>query len=252
MPEMKRAIIRPPSKQFRKCISSHPLHGTLDIQLALDQHKEYSRILEDLGLEIITLPADIKYPDSCFVEDTAIIHNNRAMITRMAKESRRGEEITIKSILAEFMDVNQILPPGTIEGGDVIHLSNLLISGMSQRTNREGISQCSKYLHVQIDAIEDPSIIHLKSHVTILSEDTVFVTQKFAGHPALKKYHRIIVPLKEEYAANTLTVNDHLLMSSRHPQSIQLVRDAGFDIIPINLSEFEKCEGALTCLSLLF
>jgi len=249
---MKHAIVRPPPSSFKKCISSHPLHGELNLKLAQRQHQEYCRILSELGLDLIELPVDEAHPDSCFVEDTAVIFKARAVITRMAKESRRGEDAQIEEILQKYKHLSRIKTPGIIEGGDVIHLTDSLISGITERTNHEGVSQAVEWLKARIDVIEDPSIIHLKSHVTAIDVDTVVVTQRFAEHPVLGKYNRLVIPVEEEYAANTLTINGNVLMSSRHTQSVQMVKQAGFDVICVDMSEFEKCEGAITCLSLVF
>jgi dimethylargininase len=249
---MKHAIVRPPPSSFKRCISSHPLHHKLDLTLALKQHQEYCNILSNLGLELIELPINHHHPDSCFVEDTAVIFRDRAIITRMAKESRRGEYAEVEEALRKYKHLKHIEAPATIEGGDVIHLSNSLISGVTERTNNEGIKQASEWLRIDIEVMEDTSIVHLKSYVTLLDRVTVAVTERFAGHPLLRDYHRLIIPKDEEYAANTLAVNDVVLMSSQHPKSIKLARNEGFEVIPVNVSEFEKCEGALTCLSILF
>ncbi|MFW9958162.1 MAG: dimethylarginine dimethylaminohydrolase family protein [Candidatus Odinarchaeota archaeon] len=249
---MKHAIVRSPPSSFKRCISSHPLHSKLNITLARKQHKEYCRILSELGLDLIELPIDEEHPDSCFVEDTAIIFGEKAIITRMAKQSRRGEDNQIEEYLRKYKHLSRIKAPGTIEGGDVIHLTDSLICGITERTNHEGVTQATKFLKVHIEVIEDNSIIHLKSHVTYIDNDTIITTKRFAEHPVLHRYRQLIVPEDEEYASNTLTINGNVLMSSWHPKSIEMVKDAGFDVIPMDMSEFEKCEGAITCLSLIF
>jgi dimethylargininase len=213
----------------------------MNLSLALQQHQKYCNTLAELGFDLIELPADEVHPDSCFVEDTAIIHGERAVIARMARESRRGEELSVR-----------IQAPATIEGGDVIHLDSSLISGITERTNREGTVQASKWLGVEIDVIEDPSIIHLKSHVTALDNDTLVVTSRYAHHPLLQKYRRLVLPENEEYAANTLTIDNITLMSLAHPESARILQNAGFEVIKLDMTEFEKCEGAITCLSILF
>ncbi|MHA1134853.1 MAG: dimethylarginine dimethylaminohydrolase family protein [Candidatus Thorarchaeota archaeon] len=249
---MKHAIVRPPSKSYRKCISSHPLHHKLDFNLALEQHEKYCTTLSELGLDLIRLPPEDDYPDSCFVEDTAIVHGNKVAIARPAKASRQGEETSIEDALKDYKQTRRIEAPGTIEGGDVIHLEDSLISGLTQRTNIDGINQTSSWLGVQIDVIEDFRIIHLKSYVTFVGADTFVTTKHFAEHPLFSDYSKIIIPEHEDYAANTLTCNGSVLVPAKHFDSIQLLKDAGFDVISLDVSEFEKCEGALTCLSILF
>ena len=249
---LKHAIVRPPGASFRRCLSSHPLHNQLDFNLALKQHKAYSNTLSELGLDLIELPPEVDYPDSCFVEDTVIVHGQKAAITRLAKESRQGEETSIEQVLKDYKQVRRISAPGTIEGGDVISMPVFLISGLTQRTNNDGINQAASWLGVRIDTIRDSTIIHLKSYITYLGSDTFVTTNKYAEHPLLRDFSRIVIPDNEAYAANTLTIDEIVLVSDRHTESAHSIKDAGFDVIPLNLSEFEKCEGALTCLSIIF
>jgi dimethylargininase len=249
---MKLAIVRTPSKSYRECISAHPLHHTLDFTLALEQHSKYCETLTELGLDVIRLPPDDDYPDSCFVEDTVIIQGDKAAIARPAMESRQGEETSVEEVLKDYKQTRRVKPPGSIEGGDVIHLDSSLISGLTQRTNIDGINQTVSWLGVRIDVIEDPSIIHLKSYLTFVGADTFVTTKRFAEHPLLLDYYKIIIPEHEAYAANTLACNGSVLVSAKHFDSIQLLKEAGFDVIPLDVSEFEKCEGALTCLSIIF
>ncbi|MFW9846539.1 MAG: dimethylarginine dimethylaminohydrolase family protein [Candidatus Thorarchaeota archaeon] len=249
---MKHAVVRPPSSTFRHCISTHPEHHSLDLALALQQHDEYRQTLEDLGLNIIRLPPDERHPDSCFVEDTVVVHEEKAFITRLAEESRRGEELAVAEVLKDFLDLSYARKSATIEGGDIIHLPDRLISGLTQRTNAKGVRQMVRWLGVESDIIENSSIIHLKSHVTYLDRNTVIVTKGFRDHPDLQDFEKLVVPKDENYAANTLTVRGVVLMSKKHTMSQDLVRDAGFEVMPLDMSEFEKCEGALTCLSVIF
>ncbi len=246
------AIVKPPSRSYRRCVSSHPLKNTVDLARAQDQHKAYCAALEELGLDLIRLPPDDAKPDSCFVEDTAIIHGTKAFITRMAINSRRGEETSVREELEKYLNVNHCQPPATIEGGDVIHLPDELIVGETQRTNAGGIEEASEYLQIPVKTIKDAAIVHLKSHVTYLGRGVIICTWRYADHPELTHFEKLVVDKKEAYAANTLAIRGVVLMTKGYPVSAQLVRDAGFDIVPLDMSEFEKCEGALTCLSLLF
>ena len=247
-----RALVRRPGSSYLRCISSHPLKKTLSHIQALKQHSNYCEVLETLNLEIIQLTPNEKYPDSCFVEDNAVIHNDKAFITRMAAKSRRGEEIEIEEVLVDYLEVKRAVPPATIEGGDVIHLQDRLICGVTQRTNNVGIEQMKEWLNVEIDACVDPNIIHLKSYVTYLGNNTVLMTKAYMDHPVFNKFVALIVPKTESYAANSLTINDTVLIPKGFPKTLAMIRNANFDVIPIEMSEFQKCEGSLTCLSLLF
>jgi dimethylargininase len=248
----RRALVREPGDSYPGCISSHPLRHTVDVSRARAQHALYCEALSELGLEVIRVPRDDLHPDSCFVEDNAVVHGGKALICRMARESRRGEEEGIEAALREHMHVKRAVAPATVEGGDVIHLPGRLISGLTQRTNLEGVAQMRKWLEIPVDTIEDPEIVHIKSYVTYLGRGTMIATGKYAVHPALEGFRVLVAPEGEEYAADTLAVGDSVMMPAGLPRAHEMVREAGFDVVPLDVSEFEKCEGAVTCLSILF
>ena len=248
----KHALVREPGARYARCISSHSLRHTIDVQRARAQHANYCNALSELGLEVLTILRDDEHPDSCFVEDNAVIHGGKALISRMAKESRRGEEEAVEEVLMEYMEVKRAVAPATVEGGDVIHLPDRLISGVTQRTNPEGVAQMEAWLGVAVETIVDNGIVHLKSYVTYLGEGTMIATRTYANHTALKEFTVLVVPDDEWYAANTLAIGKTVLMPSGCPRAHAMVRQSGFDVVPMDVGEFEKCEGALTCLSLLF
>ena len=248
------AVVREPGTRYPECISSHPLRHTVDKSQAVEQHRAYCVALMDFGLKISYLDERLAtaYPDECFVEDTAIIHGSKALIARLARESRQGEEDHVAEVLGEDLTVKRAEAPATIEGGDVIHLPGRLICGITQRTNQEGVDQLKDFLGVPVDTILDQSIVHLKSYVTYLGRDTMIATKKYADHPALSGFDVLAVPDEEAYAANTLAIGDTVMMADGHPKAQAMVEKVGFDVVSLDVSEFEKCEGALTCLSLLF
>jgi dimethylargininase len=224
----------------------------VDLNKARAQHARYCCVLSDLGLEVIRVPRDDIHPDACFVEDNAVVFGDKALICRMAKESRRGEQPGVATVLEEYVKIKWAEAPATIEGGDVVHLEDRLICGVTERTNLEGVSQMRDWLGVQVDTIEDPGIMHLKSYVTSLGGGRVVATRKYSTHPALAGLEVIVIPDGEEYAADTLTVGDTVLMPVGYPRSHERVRAAGYEVIPMDVCEIEKCDGALTCLSILF
>ncbi len=254
MSKPRRAIIRPPSKSFCDCITSHPQRSTINLDKALEQHKSYTKTLEDIGLEITQLPPQDAFPDSCFVEDTAVIHDGRALISRMGAEPRRGEVETIESVLKDYLEVQRATEPATVEGGDVIHSEERIICGVTQRTNWGGIDQMTEFLGIEVIGIASPSIVHLKSYITYLGRNMMLATRTYAGHPLWRELgiDVLIIDNQESYAANTLTVNDVVILPSGYPKTLELIRQAGFEVVTLEMSEFMKCEGALTCLSLIF
>ncbi|MFW9844947.1 MAG: dimethylarginine dimethylaminohydrolase family protein [Candidatus Thorarchaeota archaeon] len=249
---MKRAIVRPPGDTFKGCLSTHPLHHTLNMHIALEQHKKYRQTLTDLGLDLIELEPDNVYPDACFVEDTVVVHGERAIITRMAKESRRGESPRVEEVLSEFKQIDTVVEPGLLEGGDVVHFPDSLICGITKRSNRDGAAQMKRWLEVPVYCIEDLNIMHIKSHLSYLGRNTVLVNEKYVGNQHLDSFEKIVLPPEESHSANIVAIDDTIIMSTRHKKTGEFVREVGFEVVHIDLSEFEKCDGALTCLSVIF
>jgi dimethylargininase len=247
----KRAIVREPGENYTRCISSHPQKHTVNITKARYQHAEYCRVLRELGLEVVSLPRDDVRADSCFVEDNAVVHSGKALICRMAKESRRGEEKDVEELLREFVKVKRAAPPSTIEGGDVIHAGDRLISGISQRTNSAGVEQLGAWLEADVRTIEDSGIVHLKSYVNALGDEHFISTKRYADHPSLKDREVVTVRDDDWYSTNNIVVGRSVVMPAGFPETERLVKDIGFDVVPLNITEFPKCEGALTCLSIL-
>jgi dimethylargininase len=250
--EPRMALVREPGDMYAGCLSTHPLHHTVKVEKAREQHAVYCRTLGELGLDVVRVPRDDVHPDSCFVEDNAVVHGGRALICRMAKPSRRGEEVGVAAVLEEYMPVRRAKAPATVEGGDVVHLEDRLISGVTDRTNPEGVAQMQEWLDVRVDTVFDPGIMHLKSYVTYLGRGIMMATERYAGHPALEGFSILVPPARDEYAADTLAVGDMVLMAKGYEEAQQMVREAGFDVISLDVSEIQKCDGALTCLSILF
>ncbi|MCU0860413.1 MAG: arginine deiminase family protein [Thermoplasmata archaeon] len=248
----RRALVREPGSGFSRCISTHPMRHTVDVERAREQHAAYVRTLEDLGLEVMRLGRDDSLPDSCFVEDTAVVHGTKALICRPAKDARRGETEAIMGVLAEHLAVKAAERPATVEGGDVLHLEGRLVCGLTKRTNGDGARQLAEWLDVRVDSVDDRSIMHLKSYVSHIDEGRVLVTRGFARQPALEGLEKLIVPDGEEYAANVLSVNGAVVMPEGYPATKALLERSGAEVVALEMTEFPKCDGAMTCLSILF
>ena len=248
----KRAIVREPGDNYTECISSHPQRHTIDIALAREQHRIYCKTLEDLGIEVIRLPRDDEHPDSCFVEDNAVVFDKKALICRMAKESRRGEEAEVGSVLSQYVTTKAAISPGTIEGGDVIHLEDRLICGITQRTNESGAQQMRDWCETWVDTVIDRSIVHLKSYVNYLGQERLISTVKYAHNSLFESMDVIVVRDEDWYSTNNLVIGETVIMPKGFPRTEVLLSNAGFRVIPLEMTEFPKCEGAMTCLSILF
>ncbi len=245
------AFVRKPTKSYPQCISTHNLRHTINYSLARKQHENYCNTLKELNLEVIYIPEIKNHPDSCFIEDTAIIHDGKGLISRMGEPSRMGEEVSVAKVLANYLEIKRTSPPGTIEGGDIIHLPEGLICGCTKRTNENAILQLIEWLNVKVDICKDPEITHLKSYVTYLDNNFIICTEKYAHHPIFERFEKIILEQKEIYAANALMVNETVLMPNGFPNAVQSVKNAGFEVKTLETSEFALCDGALTCLSIL-
>ena len=248
------AITRRPGKEMAAGITTSTL-GAPDDAKAMDQFDAYVNALEDCGVSVIVLDPLAGYPDAHFVEDAAVVTPDVAVITNPGAATRKGEVPSIASALQTFRDVVWIQPPGTIDGGDVLMVGSHLFIGLSDRTNQSGARQLGDavagfgYTWTPVPVAAG---LHFKSSVNVVDEDTLLTTQTFADHPALAGFHRIVVSSQEEYAGNTLLVNDHLIVPAGFPETRHQLQALSKPIIELDTSEFRKMDGGLTCLSLRF
>jgi dimethylargininase len=248
------AITRLPGENFADGITTSTL-GRPSFPIILSQHQAYCQALQSLGLEVILLPAEPEFPDAYFVEDPAIVTPRLAIITHPGAPSRQGEEISLEPVLRQFRPVVHIHPPGTVEGGDILMVGNHFFIGLSDRTNREGAAQLASLLHSAGHTCEIVPVVaglHLKSSVNYVGKNTLLVTSALADYPAFNSYERIIVDPDEEYAANTLWVNDTLLTPAGFPKTHSRLTVLGMNILEMDVSEVQKMDGGLTCMSLRF
>ena len=246
-----RAIVRKPGKNFAAGISTAGL-GKPDLRKALQQHAAYCETLNRCGLEVIVLEADERYPDGCFVEDTAVVTDETAIITRPGAISRRGEEEEILRILSVFRTIRRIESPGTLDGGDVLRVNNHFYIGLSGRTNREGAGQLAAILSEHGYSTSEAEVkegLHLKSGIAYLGHGKLISTPALSH--IVKGEANIITDEDESYSANCLRVNDFLLIPEGFPKTKMKMAFSGFSIIGLGMSEFMKMDGGLTCLSLL-
>lgn len=249
-----KAITRKPGKNFSMGITQAGL-GVPDFELALSQHEAYCQALESAGLEVMRLSADDSFPDGCFVEDTAIVTKAGALICRPGDPSRRGETDSISKILGQWKTLSYIHEPGCLDGGDVLMCANKYYIGLSARTNREGAEQLAYWLQKQgYDSVfvEVSTGLHLKTGVTCPADNFAIGIDPYLD--SLQVDHKINLQQSDAYAANCLPVNQHLLIPSGYPTLAGALAaalpDLNFHLL--DMSEFEKMDGGLTCLSLLF
>ena len=250
----KNAITRLPGKNFSDGITTSNL-GKADYEKALIQHGLYCKTLENCGVNVKTLEADTDFPDSTFVEDSAIMTEKCAIISRPGDMARRGEEVKMEKVLSNIINIQKIKAPGTLDGGDILRAENHFFIGVSARTNKEGAKQLVKILennNYTASLVYIEKYLHLKTGANYIGKNIMVLTYEMAKYKEFDTYTKIIAPKNEEYAANCIEVNDRLLIAAGFPETKKLLTKTGYEIIEIEVSEFEKMDGGLSCLSLRF
>ncbi|HVR38206.1 MAG TPA: arginine deiminase-related protein [Thermoanaerobaculia bacterium] len=240
------AITRDISARIVDCELTHLDREPIDLERARAQHREYRDALASLGCDVIELAADDAYPDCVFVEDTAIVLDDVAVITRPGAESRRGETRAIADALAPHRELAFIEAPATIDGGDVLRLGNQLFVGRSARTNDAALAQLARYCEVIPVAID--GCLHLKSAITQIAPDALLVNRAWVDVAPFAGWKLIDVDPAEPFAANALRINDALIYPAAFPRTRQRL---GGDVRLVDASELAKAEGGVTCCSLL-
>jgi dimethylargininase len=249
------AIARKPCKNFARGLTTTVSSEPADYGLMLKQHEAYLETLSATGLEVIVLDPQPDLPDAHFVEDTAVVTSDVAVITIPGAGARRGEEESIIPALAEFRKIERIQAPGTVDGGDVLQVGNHFFIGLSERTNQEGAEQLGRILQAYNNTWTMVAVsagLHFKSSVNYVGQNTLLVTPDFSAREQLEGYDHIVLDSSEAYAANTLLVNEHLLIPAGYPITRKRLETLGLNIIELEVSEVRRMDGGLTCMSLRF
>jgi dimethylargininase len=251
-----RAITRSVGARLADCALTFVDREPIDLARAEAQHAAYNEALRRAGAVVEVLPADADLPDSVFVEDTAVVLDEAAVITRPGTPTREREVPAMAAALAAHRkELLRIEAPATLEGGDVLRVGRDFYVGLSSRTNTVGISQFSTIVErfgYQATPIAVTGCLHLKTAVTALDEETLLVNPAWIDASALPGVRQVVVPPEEPFGANALVVNGAVHLSSRWKRTRERVERAGFPVTPLDVSEFEKAEAGLTCLSLIF
>jgi len=253
--KFKNAIVRKPGRSLEQGISSSNLTKP-DFQQAIHQHQNYIESLKKCKVEVTILEADEQFPDSVFVEDTAVLTEKCAIITNPGVFSRKGEEKSIKNILKKiFSNVENIKPPGNLEGGDVMEVDNHFYIGISGRTNPEGARQLINILGkygYSASQVLLANILHLKTGLSYLENNNLLITGELKNQSTFNKFNKIVVDESESYATNSIWVNETVLVPDGHKKTAETIKNAGYRVIEVDVSEFQKLDGGLSCLSLRF
>ena len=245
------ALVRPPGDSFASAISSTA--AQIDVELAQRQHQAYREALNQAGVAVEVLPPDERYPDSCFMQDPALVIGGKAIIARPGAASRLGEEALVAPLLRTRFETVELTPPATLEGGDVLVLPDHVYVGRSSRTNAAGVEQLRAALApMPVDVIPVCGLLHLLSGVTYLGRQTLLAVDALAGSPEFAGMKVLVVPGEEAYACNVLALGDWVIAPAGYDKTISLLEANGFRVLPVPVSEFTKADGGVTCLSLLF
>lgn len=253
-PEATHAIVREIPASYDRCIQPHKTPETIDVKLARRQHALYCDVLADTGLRVTRLPREDAHPDSCFVEDPVVVLDTVVVVNRMGAASRRGEEAGIAAHLPGRRREVVMAPPATLEGGDVLRIGQKLYVGRSGRTNAGGVDflrVAAETDGLEVIAVELGNVLHLKSVVSWLGEDTVVVADGDWDAAAFMGYNRVPLSAADGYAANCRAVNGTVLVPAGYPEAGEAIEAAGFATRAVEVSEFRKGGGGLSCLSLL-
>jgi len=246
-------LVRPPSSTYINCVSTNPARGSIDPGLAVGQHREYVSILKESGVNVIELPPSNKFPDSVFMQDPALLGSRRSVIGRLCEKSRQGEESALyEDLLKLHIEVGEMCftsLPGTLEGGDILVTEERIYVGESQRTNREGIEQLATCLSSFDVKPVKTSLMHLLCGCSYLSDGTIIISPELVSPESFPGFRFVMIPREEAYAADALYFGERrVLIPSGFPKTSSKLREAGYKPVEVEVSEFRKGDGGVTCL----
>jgi len=248
------AITREVSPRFNECEITHIERTPIDLNFARAQHRAYVNALKELVYDVIELPAEADFPDSVFVEDTAFILPEAAVITRPGADSRKAETRSIIQALSSHINLIHVCEPATIDGGDVLVLGENIYVGLSTRSNRAAIDQLSELLEeyrYTVTGVELHDCLHLKSAVTRLDDETLLINKEWVDASHFGNFDLIEVHPSEPYAANCLPIGESIIFPTAFLKTCAKLEERGYKVITVDVSELAKAEGAVTCCSLI-
>lgn len=250
-----RAIVKTPCKNIVKGLTTAGL-GLPDYAVAMNQHSEYIVALRDCGLEVTVLDPDENFPDSTFIEDIALLTPACAVVTNPGAQSRRGETAGIKRVLQNFYsNIEEVVEPGTVEAGDIMMVGSHFYIGLSKRTNENGAHQVIEILGkygLTGSVVKLDKMLHLKTGLSYLEHNNLIATGEFVTMDEFQGYNILSIADHEAYAANCVWINDRVLIPSGFPGARETILKSGYEVIELDMSEFQKLDGGLSCLSLRF
>ncbi len=248
------AITRELNSELGNCELTFAPRVTIDVELASRQHQRYESVLSSLGLNIIVVPTEPGLADSVFIEDTAIVLDEIAVLCRPGAESRRPEVQGVAEILKKYRPLASIDPPGTLDGGDVLCVGKTIFAGLSTRSNQTGIEQLRGIVADHgyvVTPVETTKCLHLKSAVSEVAAGTLLINPDWVSRTPFGDYELIPINKNEAHAANALLVDDTVIYPDSFPRTMDILGARDIDVTPVELSELQKAEGGVTCCSLI-
>ena len=249
------ALTRDVSDSIDACELTAIDRSSIDVGKARAQHAAYEAALRACGCRVERVPRADGLPDAVFVEDTAVVLPEIAIITRPGASSRREETASIEEALLPYRSVRRIESPGTLDGGDVLRMGQTLYVGSSTRSNPSGIEQLARLLDpfgYRVVPAAVHGCLHLKSAITEVGEGVVLIQDAWVDPDAFEEYEQILVDPAEPYAANALRIGDQLIYPKAFPKTLERIVSHGLRVRTVDVSELAKAEGAVTCCSLIF
>ena len=249
------AVTRELTAAIGNCELTFLHRSAIDFALAQQQHRDYQSALSSLGCEVVVVPAPPGLADSVFIEDTALVLDDIAVMLRPGVASRQPEVAGVAEVLQQYKPLKAIEPPGTIDGGDLLRVGNRIFAGLSTRSNQSGIQQLRDIVSdfgMTVETVETTKCLHLKSAVSEVAPGTLLINTDWISSSAFKDFELIPVDKEETHAANALRIGENLIYPSSFPRTMDVLMNRGIDVIPVDLTELQKAEGAVTCCSLVF
>jgi dimethylargininase len=250
-----KAITRGVSRSIAACELTYRSREHIDYEKAAFQLERYCQLLCNWDVDLLTMPANDTYPDACFVQDTAIILDEVCVMASMGAEARRGEVSEVERMVSRFRSIQRIIPPATLDGGDVVQFGKRLFVGLSSRTNARGIAALGQIVESFGYTVVPVTVnggLHLTTGCGIVNDETVLLNPRWLNASAFIGLRQLHVPEEEPWAANTIRVDGAVCLEEEAPRTIDLVQPYVGTIETLDISEFRKAEGSLSCLSIIF
>lgn len=252
---MWKALTRAVSPHLNRCELSFTERRRIDYGLAMEQHGDYCNMLRECGVDVIELKDNPELPDGTFIEDTAVVLDEIAVLANMGAPSRRKEVEAVEKALAPFRRIERIEPPATLEGGDVLRMGKRIFTGLTRRTNAEGAESLCRMLEplgYEVIPASVSGCLHLKSACTAVDDHTLLANPEWVDLEPFAEYDILPVPPGEPHAANALRIGNTVCMHSGWRKTIDRLRAEGFRIRIVDIFELIKAEAGMTCSSILF